>query len=87
MSYSMVTSKADQEVQVNVNLPLQQSLSRVNENVANHRSTLWKFHDFSIAQILREIDYENSSGAKSAILKRLEAMNFDFSCSFALFEN
>ena len=31
---------------------------------------MWKFHDFSITQILREI--------KSAISTHLEALNFDF---------
>ena len=40
MSYSMVTSKADQEVQVTIILVLHQSMSRrVKEKVANH---LWK---------------------------------------------
>ena len=32
---------------------------------------LWKFHDFSITQILRENDFENSRSAKSAILIQL----------------
>ena len=40
--------------------------------------TLWKFQYFSITQILREINSENSSSAKSAILSHLEALNFDF---------
>ena len=40
--------------------------------------TLWKFQYFSITQILREINSENSSSAKSAILSHLEVLNFDF---------
>ena len=39
---------------------------------------MWKFHDFSITQILREINFEDSRSAKSAILTHLEALNFDF---------
>ena len=37
-----------------------------------------KFHDFAITQILREINFEDSEGAKSAILTHLKALNFDF---------
>ena len=39
---------------------------------------MWKFHDFSITQILREIKFADSSSAKSAISSPLEALNFDF---------
>ena len=39
---------------------------------------MWKFHDFSITQILRGIKFEYSGNAKSAIVKHLEAMNFEF---------
>ena len=42
---------------------------------------MWKFHDFSITQILREINVEDSRIAKSEILTHLEALNFDF-CAF-----
>ena len=38
---------------------------------------MWKFHDFSITQILREINCGDSRSAKSAILTHLEALNFD----------
>ena len=38
---------------------------------------MWKFHDFSITQILREIKFGDSRSAKSAILTHLEALNFD----------
>ena len=39
---------------------------------------MWKFHDFCIIQILREIKFEDSKNAKSAILPHLEALNFVF---------
>ena len=38
----------------------------------------WKFQDFSVFQILHEINFEDSKSAKSAILTQLEALNFDF---------
>ena len=41
-------------------------------------STVRKFHDFCIIQNLREINFEDSWSAKSAILTHLEALNFDF---------
>ena len=40
--------------------------------------TVWKLHYFSITWILREINFRDSRSAKSAILTRLEARNFDF---------
>ena len=40
--------------------------------------TVWKFHNFSITQILREITFRASRSAKYAILTQLEAVNFDF---------
>ena len=40
--------------------------------------TVWKFHNFSITQILREINVEDFSSAKLAILTHLEPLNFDF---------
>ena len=39
---------------------------------------MWKFHDFSITQILREINFGDFKSAKSAILTHLEALKFDF---------
>ena len=39
---------------------------------------MWKFHNFSITQTLREINFEDSRSAKFAILTHLEALNFDF---------
>ena len=41
-------------------------------------NTVWKFHDFYITQILREIKFWDSRSAKSAILTHLEALNSDF---------
>ena len=38
---------------------------------------MWKFHDFPITQILREINFEDSGSVNSAILPHLEALNFD----------
>ena len=41
-------------------------------------STVWKFHDFSITHILREINFWDATSAKSDILTHLEALNLDF---------
>ena len=43
--------------------------------------TVWKIHHFSISQIVREINFEDSLSAKIAILTDLEALNFDI-CAF-----
>ena len=40
--------------------------------------TVCKFHEFSITQILREINFRESGSAKSAVLTNLEALNFEF---------
>ena len=39
---------------------------------------MWKFHEFSITQILREINCRDFKSVKLAILTHLEALNFDF---------
>ena len=39
---------------------------------------MWKFHNFSITHILREINFEDSRSEKPAISAHLEALNFDF---------
>ena len=39
--------------------------------------TVWKFQNFSITQILREIKFGDFGGPKNAILTHLEALNFD----------
>ena len=42
-------------------------------------STVGKFHDICIIKILlREIKFEDSQSAKSAILPHLEVLQFDF---------
>ena len=38
--------------------------------------TVWKFHDFSITQILREINVADSSSAKSASLEVFRGFEF-----------
>ena len=45
---------------------------------------MWKFQDFSITQILREINFEDSRSAKTAIFAILEALNFVFLTDFSL---
>ena len=47
--------------------------------------TVWKMRNFSITQILREIDFVDSSSAKSAFLKHLEALYLDFLWNFWIF--
>ena len=47
---------------------------------------MWKFHDFSITQILREINLWDSRSIQSAILTHLEALNFDSYAFFACLE-
>ena len=39
-------------------------------------TTVWKFQDFAITQILREINFLDSKSAKLVILAHLEALNF-----------
>ena len=41
-------------------------------------NTVWKFYDFPITQILREINFKDSSSAKFAFLTNSEALNCDF---------
>ena len=38
--------------------------------------TVWKFQDFCITQIIREINFEHSRSAKTAIFALLRAVNF-----------
>ena len=45
---------------------------------------MWKFYDFFITQIFREISFWDSRSTKSVILTHLEALNFDF-CDFLYF--
>ena len=46
--------------------------------------TVWKFHDFSLTQILREINFGESTSAESTILPNLESLKSDF-MKFSLF--
>ena len=39
---------------------------------------MWKFLNFAITQILREIYFGDATSAKSAILSHLEVQNFAF---------
>ena len=39
---------------------------------------MWKFHNFDITQILREINFGGSRSAKSATWTNVQALNFDF---------
>ena len=39
---------------------------------------VWKLHDLSFTQILREINFGETKSAKFAIFTHLEALNFDF---------
>ena len=37
---------------------------------------MWKFHDFSVTQIFRGINFGESRGAKTAVFAILGALNF-----------
>ena len=39
---------------------------------------MWEFHDFSITQILLEINFGDCKSAKFAISTNFEALTFDF---------
>ena len=47
---------------------------------------MWKFANFSITQILREINFGDSRSAKAALLTHLEAPDFGFLGLFAVCE-
>ena len=48
-------------------------------NTVNTRLTdISLIHDFSITEILHEINFGDSISVKSAFLTRLEGLNFDF---------
>ena len=46
--------------------------------------TVWKFQDFCITEILREINFEDSRSAKSAVFAILGAVNFVHLVNFSL---
>ena len=39
------------------------------------RNTVWKFYDFSVTQILRGINFGDSTSAKNAVFTILRALN------------
>ena len=45
--------------------------------------TVWKFQDFSITQILREINFEESGSAKNAVFAILGAVNLVILVNFS----
>jgi len=47
---------------------------------------VWKIHDYSITQNLREINVWDSRSTKSAVLSHLEALNIALFLNFALLE-
>ena len=50
----------------------------LHKNRRSLSSAVWKCHDFSIIQNLREINFVHSRSAKSAISTHLEALDFHF---------
>ena len=46
--------------------------------------TVWKFHDFSIIQILREIKFGEYWSSKTAVFATFEALNFVDLVNFSL---
>ena len=50
------------------------------------KGTVWKFQDFSITQILREISLRNSESSKTPIYAILDALKFDFSQIWPFFK-
>ena len=45
-------------------------------SLVSTRTTVWKVQDFYITQILREINFEDSTSAKTAVFAILWALNF-----------
>ena len=61
----------------NRNLRGQRCINQNNCKQQSDQITVWKIHDISITQILREIKFGDSRSPKSAIYTHLEALNFD----------
>ena len=53
-------------------------------NLNSPCSTVWKFQDFCITEILREINIKDSRSAKSAAFAILRAVNFVDLVNFSL---
>ena len=60
-----------------------QPLDNYHQKTENHY-TVWKFQDFCITEILREINFEDSRSAKSANFAILGAVNFVHLVHFSL---
>ena len=52
--------------------------------IKRYRVTVWKFHDFSVIQILREINFGESWGSKTAIFAIFGALNIVNLVNFSL---
>ena len=50
----------------------------------NSKSTVWKFQDFSVTQVLREINFGEPRSIKTAIFAVLGALNFVDLVDFSL---
>ena len=46
--------------------------------IQSGKTFVWKFPDFSVTQILREMNFWGCRSAKNAISTHLEDLNFDF---------
>ena len=46
--------------------------------IKKSQCTVWKFHNFPITKILREINFGDFTSAKSAVFTNLEDLDFDF---------
>ena len=60
-------------------------IAKITWNQFMLHNTVWKCHDFSTTQILREIKFGDPWCEKSAIFTHLEALNFDFYEFFQFF--
>ena len=65
----LVTSSATFTFLLNFHLPVLPTLATFKFEIFQELvTTVWKFHDFSITHILREINFWDPRSAKSAIL-------------------
>jgi len=53
-------------------------------NLVGYNGTMWKCHDFSVIQILREINFRESRSSKNVIFAILNPSEFGFSSNFSL---
>ena len=59
-------------------------LTQFTEQFKHPRCTMWKFHNFSVTQILREFNFGESRIAKSAVFAIFRALNFVHLVNFRL---